>query len=170
MSKPPLSAKAQALLGQLKAHAAPGQKSQYVETLVENANKRKLASELAMERKLLREDPNSAGAGVQVFVTKEYADQVAATERAWGEDSRGRFIHGERVDGGGGGGGKRAHRATTTTAKEDGPSPQELANQLVQKRLDKRLSRLAPASSRLTGAVLADLTARARARLGYMCT
>ncbi|KAH9261879.1 hypothetical protein BASA81_000535 [Batrachochytrium salamandrivorans] len=164
MSKPPLSAKAQALLSQLKAHAVPGQRSQYVETLVENANKRKLASELAVERKLLREDPTNS-AGVQVFVTKEYADQVAATERAWGEDSRGRFIHGERVDGSGGGGGRVHWRK-----EEDGPSAQDLANKLVQKRLDRRLGRLAPTESRLTPSVLADLTVRAKARLGYVCT
>jgi hypothetical protein len=98
MSNKPLSSKAASLLSQLKSNVTQSSKSQYIEGLVENAAKRKLATEAALERQLAKEDTGSTEV-LQVFVTKDYEAQVEETKSLLGEEAAGeRFVRGEKID------------------------------------------------------------------------
>lgn len=163
MSNKPLSEKGAKLLAQLKANVTQTQKSQYVQSLVETAAKRKLASELAMERKLAREDEANGLEELTVFVTKDYTDQVEATQRLLGQEHAGdRFTKGEQINASE----NETYRAPlrNNTVAIDAAA---LAEELKQKRLQKRLSRLAP-QSRVNEQMISEARARAEKRLLHM--
>jgi hypothetical protein len=153
--KPPLSAKAASLLADLKANGSSRQ-SQYVETLVETAKKRKILSETALERKLAREEAEREDGPSMSFVTKEYQEKLESQDM-------GILLKGaEKVD------------STTTTTISSKPQEKKMESQpvidaaeLIRRREARRAARVAPPSN-LTEEMIEAARQRARQRLGIM--
>ena len=154
----PLSSKAASLLADLKANA-PQRESQYIGGLVQAAEKRKQASELAFERKLAQNEDGSAP--TMTFVTKAYEeklDQIGDDKRMLAPLLKGA----ERVEAS-----KETsnNRPTTSTNQSAAASKAIDPEELIRRREARRLARKAPPST-VADDMIEAARARARLRLG----
>jgi hypothetical protein len=150
----PLSSKAASLLADLKA-GAPQRESQYIGGLVQAAEKRKQASELAFERKLANEE----GSASMSFVTKAYEEKLDRI----GDERVAPLLRGaERVDASKELGKQKPWRESASMSTNiKAVDPEEL----IRRREARRLARKAPASM-VTDELIEEARSRARQRLG----
>jgi hypothetical protein len=156
----PLSSKAAALLADLKSHGSSAQhgESKYVGGLVEAAEKRKLASEVAYEKKLLAEAQDSEGAPTKSFVTKAYEEKLDSI----GKEAVALLRGAEKIEAAQLSSNKRPRREEEH-ARAGGVD----ARELERRREARRMARTAP-TSRLSKEVVSNATDRALKRLGLL--
>lgn len=167
-----LSAKAAALLADLQANVSETRKSQYIEGLVESAAKRKKTSELALERKIAREEQEGT-APTMSFVTRAYEEKMQQARESTGEPSSARdpllLRKAERIDAYSSSLSGSKSKQPTSTSTSSMPtisvSSTAYAHELIKRREARRSARLAP-TSRLTPEMIEEAKQRARERLG----
>jgi hypothetical protein len=175
--KKSLSAKAQALLSELKSNV-PEQQSEYIEKMVENAEYRRKQAELAYEKKLLEElNESNEGKPQMTFITKGYEEKMGETINGLGDEGREMerlkssllFMNAERID--------SAAAPASAAAKHEKEKHNKLtsslasstyvdAEELIRRRNARRAARVAP-PSRITQEMILAATKRAKIRLGF---
>ena len=153
----PLSDKAKSLLQTLKS-SAPEKKSQYIEGLVESANRRRVATEAAIDRKFAREEAERGdSSNTLTFVTKDFETR--------NQDSGDRLVervfvqNAEKIDA------SKHHKPRNNSAAAAAPVKKVELSELLKKREERRSKRIAP-PSKLTPELIEQARERAIKRLG----